>query len=224
MALLDPEKIRVIGFDLDNTLYPVIPEMQSRIRGKIYEKLASGLSISVEQAGDLFETNYNGNFPWSQSGSRTVEELAKKYKRKLNGKELVQQSNEEADILDFIQPNPELQEILSRLYSRFQLDILSSSRFDLAIKKLKRIEIDRRLFGHILAGKMFGRKTDGTLYELWLNIRRDNGPKLYIGDSKKQDIDIPKSLGIRTCIVGKEYENADFYIPTINDLERLLFT
>lgn len=223
MAHLDLENIKVIGFDLDNTLYPVTPEMQLRIREKIYEKLASGLDISLKQAEQLFEENYNGNFPWNHSGSRTIKELGKKYKKELNGKKLVQQSNAEADILDFIQPNPGLQKILSRLYTKFQLDVISSSKYDPALAKLKKIGIDRDLFRFFLAGETFGSKTDGTLYELWLN-KRETPPSqiLYVGDNTRQDIDSPKNLGIKTCIVGKQYENADFYIPTIKDLENLL--
>ena len=145
MAHLDLENIKVIGFDLDNTLYPVTPEMQLRIREKIYEKLASGLDISLKQAEQLFEENYNGNFPWNHSGSRTIKELGKKYKKELNGKKLVQQSNAEADILDFIQPNPGLQKILSRLYTKFQLDVISSSKYDPALAKLKKIGINEYL-------------------------------------------------------------------------------
>jgi HAD superfamily hydrolase (TIGR01549 family) len=155
--------------------------------------------------------------------SSTLKELGKKYNKELNGKKLIQQSNEEADILDFIQPNPGLQKILSRLYTKFQLDVISSSKYDSAIKKLKRTGIDRDLFGFFLAGETFGSKTEGTLYELWLSKRGILPSQvLYIGDSTKQDIDSPKRLGIKTCIVGKQYENADFYMSSVNDLESLL--
>lgn len=222
MELSDLVKVKVIGFDLDNTLYPSTPEMQERIRGKIYEKLASGLNISVELAKDLFEENYNGNFPWSQSGSRTINELAKRYQKELNGKEVVQQGLEQADILDFIQPNPELRKMLFRLFGRFDLDLISGTSQDLAIGKIDKIGLTKDLFGYFFTGGEFGSKTDGTAFQYWLDKRKiPPNQMLYVGDNKKQDIDAPKRLGIRTCIVGKQYDNADFYIPTINDLESL---
>ncbi len=229
MEQSDLAKIKVIGFDLDNTLYPTNSEMQSRIRRKIYEKLSSKLNISIESAEEQFEENYNGNFQWSHSGSRTINELAKRHQKTLDGSGIVQQSLEETDVLDFIQPNPKLQDILNDLFARnFYLDLITSSSYDLTFQKLRKIGINSPLFGFIFTGKEFGSKTDGTIFNYWLTkyFQKDIHPDqfLYIGDSKKQDIDSTKRLGIKTCIVGKQYENADLYIPTINDLESLFLS
>lgn len=221
------ENISVIGFDLDNTLYPVTDEMQGRIRGKIYEKLAYGLRISIEDAERLFEDNYNGDFEWSFSGSRTIKEIARQHEKecsKERGSLIVQQSIEQADILDFIQPNPGLNEMLERLDGRFVLDLITGTSYDLAYSKLKKIGIDSERFTHILAEGKYGGKSTGEVFQHWLSLNPvgDSPRHMYVGDNKKQDIDASKRLGIRTCYVGGEYEGADYSIHNILELESLL--
>ena len=229
MAMSEQNKlnnIKVIGFDLDNTLYHSTSEMQSRIRGLIYQKISSQLNISVEQAQNLFEGLYNSsNNHYSNSGSRTIEEIARRYDKDIDGSKLVQQSLEQADIVDLIPQNPELQEMLIRLNKRFDLDLLTGSAYYLATAKLKRIGINEELFEYILTGGKQGGKTDGSLYEYWLGIRKlKPNQALYVGDNIRQDIETPKNLGIKTCLVGKEDQKANFTINDILDLEKIIYS
>ncbi len=218
-----PSNILVIGFDLDNTLYPSTPEMQDRIRTRIAEKIASQLTMPVETARVLFDQNYEGNFAWSHSGSRTIEQIGRVYGVAIAGSELVQQSLEEADILDFIQPNPKLKEMLQRLSIRFGLDLITGSKRNLANEKLLKIGIPRELFQHCFCGGEYGSKSDGEVYQHWLRLRQIKpGQALYVGDNKKQDLEVPKRRGIRTCFLGEENIGADYCIRDILDLERVL--
>ena len=94
---------------------------------------------------------------------------------------------------------------------------------DLAYAKLKRIEIDEERFTHIFAEGRHGSKTVGEVFQYWLS--RDQyslGQYLYVGDNKKQDIDVPNSLGIMTCYVGGNYRGADFCFENVLELESLL--
>jgi FMN phosphatase YigB (HAD superfamily) len=215
--------IKVIGFDLDGTLYETTPEILSRVRGKIYEKLASSFDISLEKAKDLFEKNYNGTFSWSCSGSKTIEELARKHNKTLNGADIVQKSTEQADILDLVNPNPGLNNMLKRLSNRFGLDLITSTSYSLAHGKLKKIGIASKLFDNFWAEKKYGSKTTGTIYQNWLKVREISPDQaLYVGDNKKQDIKSSGSLGIQTCYIGQEpYPAANFHIKNILDLEQL---
>ncbi len=220
MSLQD---IHILGFDLDNTLYPSTEQMQDRIRKEIYRKISEELGISIDASEKLFEENYNGQFPWSQSGSRTIEELGKRHDKQLDGKLVVQQSIEEADILDFINENPELTNMLERLNSRFGLDLITGTSYDLTFAKLRKLGIKTEIFGNIFAQRQYGSKMTGDVYRYWINKRQTLPEKmLYVGDNKRQDIDSPKKLGIRTCIIGDEYDGADFHIKDILELERLL--
>lgn len=219
------KNICVIGFDLDGTLYPSTPKIQKKIRKEIYEKLASIFDISIKKARNLFEENYNGNFPWSYSGSRTIEELARRYEKNLNGSDIVQESLEQADILDFIKPNLELKEMLGRLSNKYRLDLITSSTYKSTYDKLEKIGIPKAFFKFFLAEKKFGYKTDGTIYEHWLRVREIFGNQaLYVGDNKKQDVQSPKRLKIKTCLISEDKTDsmADLNIKNILELEDLL--
>jgi len=217
------ENIKIIGFDLDNTLYPSTDEIQERIRRGIYERLSGELNISVKKARELFEENYNGDFAWSLSGSRTINEIGRRYDKDLSERDIVQESIEKADILDLIQPNPALVNMLRRLNTKYCMDLITSTTYDLARGKLERIGIRKDFFEYFLTASKFGRKGDGTVYEYWLR-ERGVSPKavLYVGDNKKQDIDSPKALGINTCFVNGEYGGADYCIGEVLELERLV--
>ena len=133
----------------------------------------------------------------------------------------MQQSFEESDFLDLLEPNPELNKMLIRLHHIKRLDLITSSEYNFALKKLERLKIDKNLFHYILTGED-GSKSTGDLYKKWLSKGGFlPSQHLYMGDSKKQDIEVPKSLGIKTCILG-HYDEADFQIENILDLEKIL--
>lgn len=210
-------KIRVIGIDLDGTLYPDTPEIQRRVRTKIYEKISKECCISYDRARDLFEENY----AIIKSGSKTVTKIAREYEKEIDGGDIIQEALQEADILDLIEENPGLDSMLHRIVKVKELDLLTSSEHNLALQKLSRLDVDRNIFSYFLAYQE-GSKTTGEKYKEWLS-KRELRPEqhLYVGDNTKLDIDIPKSLGIKTCIVGS-YDAADFQIQDILDLETLL--
>lgn len=221
--MINKNDIKVIGLDLDDTLYPATSEIKTRVREKIYEKLASGLAVPVPLARELFETNYCGNFPWKGSGRRTIEEISRQQGVVINGSELVQQAIEEADILDLIRPNPGLVEFLATISQKQELDLITGSTYRSCFDKLERLGISSYLFKKILAEKKFGKKSDGSVYKYWLSLSSyHSGQHLYVGDNINQDIVVPNGLGIRTCFVGKESELADICIADISELRKHL--
>lgn len=209
--------IKVIGLDLDGTLYPDTPEIQKRIRGKIYEKISQLCGILLEQSKNLFEENYRV----IMSGSKTVAKIAQEHGKEVDEGSIIQDSLAEADILDLIEKNHYLNAMLERLAQKRDIDLLTSSEHNLALQKLSRLGIDRKIFSYFLAYQD-GSKSTGEKYQIWL-AKRNLKPEqyLYVGDNQKLDVDMPKSLGIRTCVIGN-YEKADFQIQSILELERLL--
>ena len=222
MEMLDQmtrNKIQVIGFDLDNTLYPSTAEMQKKIREKIYEKISDLFGIDYEEAKRKFEESYLK----IKSGSRAIRGIAKEvgYCGEIDNLDLVQEAIQEADVLDLIKPNPKLKEMLLRLKKKLDLDLITGSSQNLILGKLSRLGIETHLFDYVLDGDS-GSKLDGDVFRRWVELRRGVPERmLYVGDNEKQDIDPPKSLGIKTCFIG-EYSAADFQISNILDLERLL--
>lgn len=212
--------IVAVGFDLDNTLYPSTPEIQERIRGRIYQKIAGLFGISFEGAKREFEEEYTR----LMSGSKAIGEIARKLGKKYDGSlDIVQEASQEANFLDLIKPNFELAEMLSRMRSQagVGLDLLTGSEYDFAMDKLARIGLSKNYFDIILDAAHG--KTNGNMYREWLKLRETSPEKLlYVGDNKKQDIDVPKSLGIRTCHLG-DYDAAEFQVKGILDVGKLFF-
>lgn len=212
-GLINQKEIRVIGFDLDGTLYPSTPEIQARIRKRIYEKISELAAVSFEKACDDFERLY----AQYHSGGKALREILGDM---ANNRDIVQEAMQEADILKLIHKNPALKEMFARLSRTKSIDLLTGSEYEFAIKKLERVGLERSDF-EIVLSTADGSKTSGELYEKWIAARNINaGQILYVGDNKTQDIDVPKRLGIRTCILG-EYNQADFQIRNILELESL---
>lgn len=213
-------KVKVVGFDLDGTLYEDTPEIHARIRGKIYEKMSDFFDISVENSKRLFEEKYAVLL----SGSRTVNEIAQQFGKDVNGSDFVQDALQEAEFLDLIEENTRLSQMLYRLSKHKRLDLVTGSSYSLVLKKLKKLGIAPGVFSHILAGED-GSKSSGEIYEKWVSSGRYSpGQHLYVGDNVKQDIEAPRKLGIKTCFVGKGNSEADFSIENILDLENLVIT
>lgn len=211
-------KVKVIGLDLDGTLYEVTPEIRARMRGKIYEKISDVFDISVENSRNLFEEKYAVLL----SGSRAVNEIAKQFGKDINGSDFVQEALQEADFLDLIEENPRLSRMLYGLSKNKRLDLLTGSPYSFALKKLNKLRIVPGVFRHILAGED-GSKSSGELYGKWVSLGKFSPRQhLYVGDNVKQDIEVPKKLGIKTCFVGSENSQADFHIESILDLEDLV--
>jgi len=208
--------VKVIGFDLDNTLYPATPEIQKKIRTVIYKKISNEFNIPYEKSLELFEKFYSKHL----SGTEAIKSIENSLSHSVHNKNIIQEAVEEADFLELIRENNSLKNMLIRLKSKRHIDLITGSHYSLAIKKLDKIGI-QNIFRYIFT-KKDGEKPSGKLYKKWITLTKLHPSKLlYIGDNQRQDIDIPKSLGIQTCIIGN-YNNADFEINNILGLEKLL--
>jgi FMN phosphatase YigB (HAD superfamily) len=210
------EKISVIGFDFDGTLYPITPEIKKIQREKIYERISVNFGISLEESRRLFEKYYEE----LGSGTRSMEAISKKLQEPLHSQDFIQEALEQADFLDLLKPNPLLNEMLKRISKEKRLDLITGSAYNSILKKLEKIGISSNLFCSLFTHED-GSKSSQGVYLKWLS--QTNLPPyqhLYVGDNPKLDMDIPQSLGIKTCIVG-EYNNADFKIKDILELEDL---
>lgn len=211
-----PNNFSVVGVDLDGTLYPITPEIQKRQRGNIYKKMSVHFGISVEEAGTLFEEYYLK----LGSGSSALELIAGKLSKQIPKEDFIQEALEETDFLDLLEQNFALSQMLSRISLTRQLDLITSSKYDFALEKLRRIGIYKEVFDCILAHEGF--KTTGEVYRQWVAKRGFlSSQHLYVGDNKIQDINIPSAIGIKTCFLGS-YARADFQIKNILDLEQIL--
>ncbi|MDP2946493.1 MAG: HAD hydrolase-like protein [Nanoarchaeota archaeon] len=211
--------IKVIGFDLDGTLYENDERIQKRVRKKIYEKVSEICGIPIEKSRKLFEKFYTE----TSRGSAAIAKITDFYGRKIGERDVVQEALEEADTSDLITKNYRLVDMLDRISKSRSIDLLTSSTEINANRKLELLGIFHNAFEYVLTSED-GSKSNGEKYQKWMRLRNLWPTEhLYVGDNKKQDIDVPKSLGIRTCFIGK-YSNVDFQIGNILELEQLVQT
>ncbi len=190
-------EIKVIGFDLDQTLYPKSKEVDEAIQTYIYDKISRYLNCSLKKAKELFIELYQDGK--GLSGSKTLEKLGVP-----NAGDVVQEALENADIPRFLKPNKENNLFLNVLKKKyFNLDLITGSNKKNAEAKLKKLNIPFGIWSHLIT-RDNGGKSDGIAYKYWLDFYPDYGPEnfLYIGDRVSSDFIIPKQLGIKSILVN----------------------
>jgi len=216
------EGIKVVGFDLDGTLYPYTEEIQRRNREEIYGELSRILGIHFEDVDKTFNGLYNDRSEeCCGSGSRTIERIGRIYGKELNGVGIVQECLTRANVWDLIEENFGLVKMLNDLSKKYCLDLVTSTHSSLMHPKLERIGINIGVFNYVFTGEN-GSKSNGSIFKEWLKLRDFNvNEYLYVGDNERVDIDVPKSLGIKTCFIG-DYEEADYCVDNIVMLRFIL--
>lgn len=190
-------KIKVIGLDLDQTLYPKSPKIDEAIQVYIYEKISAHKNCSLKDAEKLFKDLYkDGN---GLSGTKTLKELGIP-----DAGDIVQEALENADIAEFLAPNDEVLELLNKLKEQYvNIDLITGSNRGNAYQKMEHLNIPKEIFSNIITGETAS-KSDGSAFELWMSYYKDISPEefLYIGDRPFSDYFAPKELGINAILVN----------------------
>lgn len=212
--------IKVIGFDLDQTLYPKSTKIDAKIQEYIFEKISEHRQVSLEKAETLFAGLYkNGE---GLSGRKTLIELGIP-----NASDIIQEALENADIASVLEPNPLVNSLLEQLKEKYKnIDIITGSNKKQTTKKLEALSIPEDLFTYIIADEDAS-KSDGKAYQLWMSYYNGLNPNefLYVGDREGPDHEVPSSLGIKTVLVNVQEEKNDLKIPQLEkfqDIEILL--
>lgn len=214
--------LRVIGFDLDQTLYPKSSLIDEKIQGYLYERIADYRKVSLDEARRLFTERYQEGA--GLTGSQTLADLGLP-----NASELVQEALEHADIASVLMPDPQIVSLLQDLNTRFEsVDLITGSGTTQVEKKLAALAIPREVFKHCITADEAS-KSDGTAYHLWLSFYPHLSPEqlLYVGDRVRSDHDIPSELGIHTALVYRNRADPALPIPQLispADLRALLLS
>ena len=187
--------IKVIGFDLDQTLYPKSPEIDEAIQAYIYPFVAKHKNVSLEEAKRLFKESYHVH---GLGGTATLKAFGIP-----DASNIIQEALEKAEIAHFLKPNPELLTLLHELKAKYgTIDIVTGSDRANAEKKLQKINIPLEIFNNVITANN-GTKSNGDAYRIWLERYPEFSPNqfLYIGDRAKSDHLVPKELGIASILV-----------------------
>ncbi|MEK6854753.1 MAG: HAD family hydrolase [Nanoarchaeota archaeon] len=210
--------IKIIGFDLDNTLYPISEEIDYRIKAEIAKRILEKKPElnSLEKAIEFSEKRY------SELGSRSqvLREIGLS-----NPEQIVDECLATADIIDLLKYDKEVASLIKDLSKMFQIFLVTGSPKNLAIAKLKKIGIPAGLFKIKIYGDNPSlKKIDGSVFNYLLK-KSKYAPEqhVYIGDNLLADILPTKALGIKTIAVGRKFKEADYCVDSIKEIRSLLF-
>jgi len=200
------KQVKVIGFDLDQTLYPKSPEIDNVIQEYIYERMSRKLNIDTKTAKNKFVELYHTQ---GLGGTTSLISLGFPADEASN---IIQEALENANIAEFLKPNQDLIDLLNRLKNKYSLDVITGSNRKNTETKLLHLNIPLTLFNSLITAEN-GSKSLGTSYKLWLSHYPNIVPEnfLYIGDRVRSDYEIPKTLGIKSILVNisESDENTD---------------
>ncbi len=216
----DYANIKIIGFDLDQTLYPKSSIIDEAIQIYIYHKISEHKHVSLAEAEKMFKDLYKEGR--GLGGSTTLKMLGVP-----NHRDIVQEALERADIDQYLVPDQGTLAILQRLKTRYgNIDILTGSNRANASKKLGKLGMNDGLFDHILTNDD-GSKPNGDLYKQWTALYPGLTPEnfLYIGDRPRSDYEVPKSLGINSILVYCKAQDETIACPQLasfKDIDSML--
>lgn len=217
------KQIKVVGLDMDQTLYPKSPEIDEAIQIYIYQKIAQHKNCNLKEAEKLFKDLYKEGR--GLGGSKTLMRLGIP-----NAEEVVQEALENADIAKFLQPNSEVLQLLQDLKKKYHnIDLITRSNKRNTITKLSKLAIPISVFSHTITGSDNVSKSDGQAYELWMSFYENFKPEqfLYIGDKVSSDYVMPKKMGIQTILVNIKDKDDTIKCPQLSSLieiKNLLFS
>lgn len=210
--------IKAVGFDLDRTLYPDTPEMRERIAKEVFKAILK-FNPNLETIENV-ETIYKKKGEELHSWSKVLKEIGIE-----NSQEVVSNCLDLANIADLIKEDRELVLTIEELSQKFFLFLITRSTRNQTVKKLVKIGIRLELFDFTSFGddshSLFDVFAKNFTHFLSVSPYQPS-EHIYIGDDPKMDIIPPKNLGMKTILIGKNSEEADFSIASIHDIRSLL--
>lgn len=206
------EGIEVVGFDLDNTLYPQDPEVDAVILSYIYHECAELLGVTAEEAETLFQAHYKEGR--GLTGGKSIKAMGVQTDRSI-----VQEALEHADVASVLKPDEFTLELIVMLRDRYRaVDILTGSDRKQTLGKLAALGFSLSDFGVVVTADELD-KSNGDAYRYWLEVYSEFEPNqfLYIGDRLQVDSTIPAEMGIRTALINVE-PDSEILVPQFRDI------
>ncbi|MFA6269762.1 MAG: HAD hydrolase-like protein [Candidatus Paceibacterota bacterium] len=211
----DFNEIKIIGFDLDQTLYPKSPEIDDAIQTYIYDQIAKNFKMDKETARKKFDGLYKKGK--GLSGSKSLVVLGFPIER---AGEIIQEALENAPIAKFLKPNKKVLDLLNNLKTKYKfIDLITGSNKSNATIKLEKLEIPKQTFSNVITADN-GSKSDLSAFNLWFSFYSDYKTEnfLYIGDRVSSDYEQPRKLGIQSILVNLKTPDSNVECLQLNNL------
>ncbi len=207
--------IEAVGFDVDNTLYKLGPDIEMVLLENIVHSVSSVRGQAYNEARDDFFAHYNE----LHSASASLAKMGVP-----NGKALVQEAMENAGMASVLRKDAKLRRLMLSLSKRYKLFLITGSSLEHTHAKLRALGLsDPGLFKAQICSDSAYRREDGSAFRRVSEILSVPLQKMmFIGDREAIDILPAKSLGVKTAIVNGRSKEADYNLDAIYELEELL--
>ncbi len=205
--------IKVIGWDMDTTLYKPDPELGRAFFNGCIEEVARVKNLSFDKAKDLFEAERAKKDSTTQAlinlgvgNFRTVWEIQKRI-----GK------------VNYLKKDPKLPLLFNKL-TKYRHFIISNSVPEEIETVLSAIGLSASYFERLISVEEAGEpKPSLKPFELLLKLTGLPAEvHVYIGDRERVDIEPAKKMGFKTIMVWGQSALADISVPTVYDIPGVL--
>lgn len=213
-------QIKIIGWDLDGTLYPNHPEVSQQITKLRNKALADKLEIDEMLA----------EFEFKQIQQRVGSNTEALALCGINGKEFFTQIWDELDLARFIQRDEQLIKLFESLNGYHHFLLSNSNSMKHMQTKLELIGLDIQVFDAVVdTVELDVFKPDPQAYQEAVRLMTEKLERevtsseiLYVGDRVETDINGAKGVGMRTCLVGSESQVSDLCVSQVYQIKELL--
>lgn len=213
-------KIKAVGFDLDKTLYRETPAMRNLVFTEITKRILS-VKPDLKTIKNVIKL-YGDPTLHAQLGAWSAL-LA--FAGVDNSAEVSKECVASARVVTLIPPDKKLAKIIKNLSQKYHLFLITGSTKSYGTEKLQKIGINPAWFDFSLFAddKNFVSKTSPDSFRYFLTQSSYKPHEhVYIGDNLIADVKNPKSLGMRTILVGSSCVDADFSVTHIHQIGELL--
>jgi FMN phosphatase YigB (HAD superfamily) len=207
------KNIKVIVWDLDQTLYPQHVTIKTVFHDLVSEKLAKLLGLPYQETKSLYRERHQKY----KVVAKAIHSFG------LDAYDLVAKVVEQIDWENFLHKDEQLVKMFKLLQKRLKNILLSDNTMDSALRKINLLGLKPNFFTKMFLGldlKMT--KPDLNLYRLVLDYTRlPAEDHLMVGDSELGDIIPAKKVGMHTCLVWAQSAVADISLAKVYDVVKL---
>jgi HAD superfamily hydrolase (TIGR01549 family) len=203
-----PQKIKVLSFDLDDTLWPCMPTIQ-RAEKLLYQWLSENVPeitqrYDIDQLYQKRREQYKANpdliHDLTRLRFKSFEALSKEFELDKNWMqpafEVFYEARQQVTLFDDVEP------VLDLLTNKFQLASLTNGNADVV-----KTGVDHWFDVSLNSSSVGKRKSEPDIYRQVLKLANIDAPQMvHIGDDPMQDISGAKSAGVFAIWLNREQQ------------------
>lgn len=205
--------LKHIWFDMAGTLYKETPEFRAthdELRYTTYARLAG--QSDPAKAKEEYEELY------AQYGSNSA-----LFRSLGQPSDFWMRAFEEMDVTTLLKPDSVVIKALTSLKEQLPISIFTNFKREKVIVLLEHLQIPASLFTHILTGDdVPERKPDLAGFRKMIKLSKVPASEImYVGDRLDVDIKPARQLGMKTCLIYGESDEADYSVQSFGEIKEM---